>query len=210
MRTNSQFGVAVAGALVALALLLGAGAAQSFTVQFTGENATGILNLEVGDTFYNITFRLETAQDIYGTSPVFDFTTSEGAEAAMGAVNAALNTEPDVMSVGPAYSIVYEVPFEFLGDIAGIDFVSVREAVFIDTASINLGTPAWLQRTDPQARPYEARKTYANFTVVPEPHTALLMGLGLAGLTVAGGPRRERNHTGKYGWYRSAKAGGTK
>ena len=99
MRTNSQLGVAVAGALVALALLLGAGAAQSFTVQFTGENATGILNLEVGDTFYNITFRHEAAQDIYGTTPVFDFTTSLGAGAAMDAVNAALNSEPDVMSV---------------------------------------------------------------------------------------------------------------
>ncbi len=87
--------MAVATGLVALALLLGAGAAQAFTVQFTGENATGILNLEVGSTFYNITFQHETAQDIYGTVSLFDFITSEGAEEAMEAVNAALDSEPE-------------------------------------------------------------------------------------------------------------------
>lgn len=201
--------MAVATGLVALALLLGAGAAQAFTVQFTGENATGILNLEVGSTFYDITFRHETAQDIYGAVPVFDFTTSEGAEAAMEAVNDALNSEPDVMSVGPAYSIVYEVPFEFLGEILGIDFVNGREAVYVETPSTNLGTPAWLQRTDPQARPFEVRKTYAVFTVVPQPGTAVLMGLGLGGLAVAGRSRQKQNHGGNDWQDRPALAGGT-
>ena len=201
--------MAVATGLVALALLLGAGAAQAFTVQFTGENATGILNLEVGSTFYNITFRHETAQDIYRTVPVFDFTTSEGAEEAMEAVNAALDSEPEVMSIGPAYSIVYEVPFEFLGEILGIDFVNAREAVYVETPSTNLGTPAWLQRTDPQARPFEVRKTYAVFTVVPQPGTAVLMGLGLGGLAVAGRSRQKQNHGGNDWQDRPALAGGT-
>ena len=186
--------MAVATALVAVAFLLSAGAAQAYTLVFSGENATKILNLQVGSTFYDISFRHESAQDIYGTVPVFDFTTSLAAEAAMDAVNAALDSEAGVMSAGPAYNIVYEIPFEFLGDIAGVDFVSSREALYVDIPNVSLGTPAWLQRSDSQARPFAVSKTYADFAFVPELDTGLLVGLGLAGLAFAGRPRRRENH----------------
>ncbi len=206
MRTRT---VGMANVVVLLMFLVGVGAAQAETVIFEGLNATEILDLQVGATVYDVIFLDDTASNIYGTVPLFDFTTSEGAEAAMEAVNAALNREPDVMSVGPAFDIVYEVPFEFLGEILGIDFVNAREAVYVETPSTNLGTPAWLQRTDPQARPFKVRKTYAVFTVVPQPGTAVLIGLGLGGLAVAGRSRQKQNHGGNDWQDRPAQAGGT-
>ena len=117
----------MANVVVALMFLTGVGAAQAQTVIFDGGNATGIQDLPVGSTLYDVLFLYDTASNIYGTVPVFDFTTSEGAEAAMEAANDALNSEPNVMSVGPAFDIVYELPFESLGGF--LEFVNAREAV---------------------------------------------------------------------------------
>jgi hypothetical protein len=169
----------MANVVVALMCLVGVGAAQAETVIFEGPNATEILDLQVGDTVYDVIFLDDTASNIYGTVPIFDFTTSEGAEAAMEAVNDALNTEPDVMSVGPAFDISYEIPFEFLG----ID-VNAREAFYLEEPDPGLGTPAWLQRTDPQARPFEISKTWAVFTAVPEPAATWLSGSAIVTLGV--------------------------
>ena len=172
--------------VVALMFLMGVGAAQAQTVIFDGDNATEILDLQVGPTLYDVIFLDDTAENIYGPEPgVYDFTTSEGAEEAMEAVNDALNTEPDVMSVGPAHSIVYEIPFDFEND-----FVTAREALYVDEPNPVLGTPAWLQRTDPQLRPFRIPETYAAFTVVPEPAAAWLSGSAIVTLGVVARRRK--------------------
>ncbi len=175
----------MANVVVALMFLMGVGAAQAQTVVFDGDNATEILDLQVGATLYDVIFLDDTAENIYGPEPgVYDFTTSEEAEAAMEAVNDALNTEPDVMSVGPAHSIVYEIPFDFEND-----FVTAREAVYVDELDPELGTPAWLQRTDPQLRPFRIPETYAVFTV-PEPAAAWLSGSAIVTLGVVARRRK--------------------
>ena len=114
----------------------------------------------------------------------------------METVNAALNSESDVMSVGPAFDIVYDIPFGIFGEVQGAPFVSVREALYFDEPNVDLGTPAWLQGSDPQARPFLVPKTFADFNVVPEPGSALLLGLGLAALGAIGrSPRAEGEGT---------------
>jgi hypothetical protein len=109
--------------VVALALLLGAGAAQGQTVMcgsspcVSGDNiATGILDLNVGGTLYDVTFVLTDAEDLYGPPPGFyDFTTENEAREAIGAVNDALNTVPTIFTVGetPSDVAAYRVPFDF-------------------------------------------------------------------------------------------------
>lgn len=187
MKLSRTPATAAAKLLIALAFLLASGAAQALPTAFPAgeENALGIRNLDVDGTLYNVVFLQDTAESIYGDEPgIYDFATAEDAEDAMQAVNEALDAA-FATSVGPAYSIVYEIPYDFEND-----FVAVREAVFLDIENVNLGTPAWLQRTDSQLRPFRIPKTYAVFSVVPEPGTALLVGLGLAGLGVAGRSRR--------------------
>ena len=188
MRKSRTLAVRGLKSSIALAFLLSAAAAQALPMVIPAgeENALGILDLDVNGRPYNVAFLQDTAESIYGAEPgSYDFTSVQAAQDAMQAVNDALNAEPHVTSVGPAYSIVYEIPYGFEND-----FVFVREAVYLDRTNVNLGTPAWLQRTDSQLRPFRVPKTYAVFTLVPEPSTALLMSLGLTGLAVAGRSRR--------------------
>ena len=108
MRTNRRIGTGVASGLVALALLLGAGAAQAVpTVQFGDMDdltkATGVLNLDVPGFGlpFNVAFDQQAfASEIYGfPSPaslndparLSPFFTLESTSAAADAVNAALN-----------------------------------------------------------------------------------------------------------------------
>ena len=75
--------VLLATVVVALGLLLGASAAQAEPiVNLDGDTATGIQNLEVGGTLYNVTFLRISADDLYGIPPIFDFTDVDSAKAA--------------------------------------------------------------------------------------------------------------------------------
>ena len=87
--------------VVMMGLLLGASAAQAFTVVVddTGTNATAILNLQLGDDHYDVTFRSGSIEDIWGDE-AFDFDQLGNAAEAADAVNAALNTVPEVVTVG--------------------------------------------------------------------------------------------------------------
>ena len=81
---------------------------QAFTVDVdnSGANATGIRNLPVTsletqeETIYNVTFRFESADDVYGDPPDFDFR-GETVLSARKAVMDALNSVPAVTTVGP-------------------------------------------------------------------------------------------------------------
>jgi hypothetical protein len=118
--------------VVALALLLGAGVAQGQTVMCDSSpcvpgdtRATGILDLNVGGTFYDVTFVLTDAEPLYGPPPgVYDFTTDAEATDAVNAVNDALNTLPTIVRVGetPGEVFAYRVPYDFiqLGDIPNV------------------------------------------------------------------------------------------
>jgi len=183
-----QLELARVTAVIALAFLLFAGTAQAFTVVSDGDNATAILDLNVSGTLYDVAFEFDTAEGIYGLEPgMYDFDTFEAAEDAMNAVNDALNSEPNLTSVGPSFDIIYEIAYAFEND-----FSFVREAVYIDRQDPDLGTPAWLQRTDSQLRPFRVPKTYAVFTPAPEPATAMLQVVALASVAVVGRSRRAR------------------
>ena len=122
------------------------------------------------------------AFDLYSNGTDYDFDNAVLAEAAANAVNAALNDlTPDPTEVGPSsdedgqlYGIGYDTG---PGDI--VTFIRGGEAQ---------PSPPWTILEDTFTTPDD--RIYASFEVVPEPGTALLMGLGFAGLGIAG--RRQR------------------
>lgn len=123
--------MALANGVVALALLLGAGVAQSATVLCGTDlgtamacgpgdtNAIGISNLEVEGVSYDVELKFEAAADTFTLPLIFDSTLE--ALAATSAVSDALNALPSVVTVNqlmsppadPASKIFYAVPFEF-------------------------------------------------------------------------------------------------
>jgi hypothetical protein len=103
MKTRNTIGRNV---VVALALLLGAGAAQAQTIQTSdgGTNATGITGLVVGSATYDVTFEygFAVSSAIYGPAPgIYTFDTNTTAAEAAVAVNTVLTTDRAVQYVGP-------------------------------------------------------------------------------------------------------------
>jgi hypothetical protein len=184
VKTNNTI---ISNVLVALALLLGAGAAQAATVICgTGEcgpgdtNATGISNLELDAVLYDVEFVFDFGGDIF-TIPL-RFPTSELALAATSAVSDALNTESLVTTVGPQMSNFYDIPFEFELETGW----SVRSADYFLIAGgwqPDLGNAGLV----PEATP----SSFAVFTSVPEPSMSLLTVAALATLGVVRRWRRE-------------------
>jgi hypothetical protein len=170
---------------LALALLAFAPTSSSaFTVTLDGNAATGVLDLFVpGLDTYNVTFLRTTAAQLYGgpSSPVFQLTDGE-ATFAMGFLNDALDSlglpgDPITDTVGPSFNDSANTYFVGV-DVTGDGSVSIQAR-----NGVNLLDDVWdtLQQESVQ---YDEIRIYADFqpVVVPEPGTALLMGLGLAGL----------------------------
>jgi len=109
----------------AIVLLLVPGSGAAFEVQFSGSNATGILDLDVDGTAYDVTFQVEIADDIYGAPPGTWLFDEFAAADAIDAVNAALNTEAAVTTVGSDNSPDYNIGYDYENSI-----VFVRQATY--------------------------------------------------------------------------------
>jgi hypothetical protein len=152
-----------------MGLLLGTSAAEEFLVQVdsTETNAYGILNLPVTviideeeeTKHYDVTFRYEEARDVYPNGVKdFDFL-GETNVVALRAVRDALNSEPEVTTVGPedddGHTFVYlpitivpgfrkfvNLTSEYLGswDGAGIKILNEKEkATYADFTEVTTG-----------------------------------------------------------------------
>jgi len=95
--------VLLATFVVALGLLLGTSTAQTEPfVIVEGDTATGIQNLDVDGTPYNVAFLHAAATDIYGEDLIYDFPDIDIARIAKKAVNTALNLDNRATKVGPS------------------------------------------------------------------------------------------------------------
>jgi hypothetical protein len=139
-------------ALVWILLLFGVSNAQAVTVIFSGNTATAIQNLVVNGNLYNVQFVHDSANNIYGAPPSFDFVTESSAIAATNAMRTALDSVPAVTMVGPNSSSRFMIGYR-------------EDATQTISWMGRYDNGSWEdseQQTDP---PFEA-KTYAKFTPV--------------------------------------------
>jgi hypothetical protein len=157
--------VLLATFVVTMGLLLGTSAAQEFTVQVdgSGNNAYGILNLpvfnlETQDTInYDVTFRFEPGGLVYPNPPAdFDFR-GETVFSAIQAVVDALNSVPEVTTVGPegqGGTSTFRIP---VVQVIGFDW-------FVNITGTYLSSD-WAREGVDVTQPDE-NATYADFTEV--------------------------------------------
>jgi hypothetical protein len=111
MKRNRSFLRSLLFALLAVGLI--APAAQSAAqptviLDGSGTNATGIQNLAYDGLVYNVTFVEDDLSVIYGDPPEFDF--EAGADGARDSVLSALNSVPEVRTVGPSTLSEFHIP----------------------------------------------------------------------------------------------------
>jgi hypothetical protein len=180
---TAGMGRCMGGVLVA-GLLLGSGMASAAQVLTTGDDqqiATAILNLDVGENQFNVNFEYGTAPVIY--SGGFDVDNVDDAILVRDAIVQALNDHnvaPSNDAIRAGTLLNNDVDFHIAwshfsetqttserGQYNGADWVGLGSSILQNSSSV----------------------VYTTVTAVPEPGTALLMGLGLVGLGV-GGRRR--------------------
>jgi hypothetical protein len=189
----------LSNALVAIMMfLLGAGAAQAQTVIFNTlepdpAQAIGIDGLVVDGTTYDVDFTARTNPgNTYGDFPgELDFNDIDSAALALAAVDSALNGAPAATTVGQ--------PFNTPQDSYVIGYLAEEDAIngLLYHVTSKFGE-SW-ERVDLGAElmPWNAvgvaGKSFARFTVVPEPGTALSTVAALATLGVIRRWRRKES-----------------
>jgi hypothetical protein len=163
------------GLVVGTGLLLGSSMAGAATVLTTGDDqeiATGILNLDVGGNQLTVNFEYGTASDIY--SGGFDVDNEADTILVRDAIVQALNQHllSDVTRAGTIFN--NDVDFYI-----GFDFPSATQ-VDGQRGHYNNGI-AWENAGNTRQQD-SSSLVWATFSQVPEPSTAVLMGLGLVGL----------------------------
>jgi hypothetical protein len=165
--------------LLAILLFTGwAGATQAAPVvqiDGTGTNATGILNLEVDGTPYNVEFVYDFGDNVYPSG--FPFTGGDEFTANT-AIIVALNGSP-AETVGPETGNSYVLG----ADISPIPPLTVGPGATFLAGSWE-SDPAFLI-------PDDERATYAEFSAVPLPAAAWLFGSGVLGLVGLARKRRK-------------------
>jgi hypothetical protein len=157
----------------------------------TGISAIEIRDLAFDGNVYDITFVEAMPGSLYGAPPNLnlDFDDGNVVDEVIAAVNAELNTStatfagPDSLTWDDEYRIAW-----------GYSLVS---GSFSTSGGRSNGVPGNWGNADQLAGVLPTSlDVYAVFTVVPEPGTALLMGLGLAGLAAGGrGQRKATDET---------------
>jgi len=168
-------------AIVGALMLIGVSSAQAAPIVLHDNNvAYRILNLEVGGTLYNIDFEFKVWPEIYGPTPVFDFT-PELAQEANEKINLALNAA-DVKQVGPPQDqqINEGFPLYGIGVIFDEAYVGWIGATFVD--NIDLWVDDFLGTPVGGFQILDQRWLWADATVVPIPAAVWLLGGGLIGL----------------------------
>ena len=161
-----------------MGLLLGTSAAKAApTVDLDGNTATGIQNLEVEGTLYNVAFLLTSADDLYGTDPIFDFSDNASAKTAKIAVNLALNNVDQATKVGPSSEqgvIDYGIGFE------KTDVIKIQNATYVGDE-----VQAWVD-ADVDIRVPGDLSMYADFTLAGPPADPVTIGGSVTGLEGGG------------------------
>ncbi len=185
MKQINRISSTLAAGTVAMGLFLGASTAQATSVDTDGPVATGITDLVVDGTTYNVTFVNTNWSAIYGDPPTFDFDGVDASAVAVDAVNAALN-DASISLVGESST---EGAPAFMIGFGSFESVIEGEIVFWQAGVYTTDSDAWIG--DLANNPFAGSATdnqplmWANFTEVseiPVPAAVWLFGSGLVGL----------------------------
>jgi hypothetical protein len=187
----------VVNGLIAITVLAFAGTASAdATYDIQGGNILAIGNLELNfdndelDGFYNITFVTDTGVGQYGDAN-WDFGLAENGVTALPQIIDAVNAAPGGVTGASAtgsdtfFIPLIQVPIPFFDTVWGAIGAENFDGTWARCETDCLVGVRPLGPTNVN--------TFARVTPVPEPGTALMLGLGLAGLGLVGRSRREES-----------------